>query len=204
MSNPWESIDLNNYESHMRLDSVKQLQTMNDIMLDQFYCYNTSTAMVLGIAGGNGLEHVDKNKIKKVYGVDINNNYLNECEKRFPSLKGCFYPVLCDLQNDDISLPEAEIIIANLFIEYVGYDNFLRAILQVKPKYVSCVIQINTDSSFVSDSPYLHTFDSLEEVHREISKNGLIQAMKQINYILIKEEMHSLPNGKALLKLDFS
>ena len=28
MSNPWEEISLNDYENHMSLDSVKQLQTM--------------------------------------------------------------------------------------------------------------------------------------------------------------------------------
>ena len=32
MSNPWEEISLADYENHMSLDSVKQLQTMNLIM----------------------------------------------------------------------------------------------------------------------------------------------------------------------------
>jgi YidC/Oxa1 family membrane protein insertase len=32
MKNPWEEIDLEIYESHMRLDSVMQLQAMNAIM----------------------------------------------------------------------------------------------------------------------------------------------------------------------------
>ena len=36
MSNPWEEISLSDYENHMRLDSVKQLQAMNSIMKKQF------------------------------------------------------------------------------------------------------------------------------------------------------------------------
>ena len=32
MKNPWEEISLDDYESHMSLDSVYQLQTMNAIM----------------------------------------------------------------------------------------------------------------------------------------------------------------------------
>ena len=36
MSNPWEEISLNDYENHMSLDSVKQLQIMNSIMKEQF------------------------------------------------------------------------------------------------------------------------------------------------------------------------
>ena len=63
MKNPWEEIQLSDYEEHMSLDSVNQLQTMNDIMKKQFDAYPVTTAMVLGIAGGNGLEHVDLKKI---------------------------------------------------------------------------------------------------------------------------------------------
>ena len=29
MNNPWEEVSLDDYENHMSLDSVKQLQTMN-------------------------------------------------------------------------------------------------------------------------------------------------------------------------------
>lgn len=36
MANPWEEIKLDDYENHMSLDSVKQLQTMNMIMKSQF------------------------------------------------------------------------------------------------------------------------------------------------------------------------
>ncbi len=36
MLNPWEGISLDNYEKHMSLDSVKQLQALNTIMKEQF------------------------------------------------------------------------------------------------------------------------------------------------------------------------
>lgn len=203
MKNPWEKISLSTYESHMGLDSVKQLQAMNEIMYNQFYRYPVSTLVILGIAGGNGLNNVNTEKIKKVYGVDINHDYLNECVKRYPELQGVFTPVLCDIQSDNIELPSAEIVIANLFIEYVGYDNFKRAVQHIQPEYVSCVIQVNTDDSYVSDSPYLHEFDCLDEVHRQINRNELITAMVDIEYILVYEESKALPNGKSLLRLDF-
>ena len=32
MKNPWENISLDDYENHMSLDSVMQLQAMNSIM----------------------------------------------------------------------------------------------------------------------------------------------------------------------------
>lgn len=55
MNNPWKEIDLADYENHMKLDNVMQLQTMNSMMKNQFGDYPVSTAMVLGIAGGKSL-----------------------------------------------------------------------------------------------------------------------------------------------------
>ena len=56
MSNPWNSIKLTDYESHMSLDSVGQLQSLNRMMAAQFEDFPVKTAVVLGVAGGNGLE----------------------------------------------------------------------------------------------------------------------------------------------------
>ena len=66
MGNPWEEIDLDDYEKHMGLDSVFQLQTMNQMMKEQFYAYPVQSVMILGIAGGNGLEHINKQTFEKV------------------------------------------------------------------------------------------------------------------------------------------
>ena len=91
MSHPWKDIDLNDYENHMRLENVYQLQTMNEMMKEQFSAYPAKSVMILGIAGGNGLEHIDPKKFRSVYGVDINPDYLNVCQKRYSSLGDCFY-----------------------------------------------------------------------------------------------------------------
>lgn len=60
MKNPWEKIPLIDYENHMKLDSVMQLQVMNEMMKGQFETYPISSVMVLGVAGVNGLEHIEK------------------------------------------------------------------------------------------------------------------------------------------------
>ncbi len=86
MKNPWEEIPLTDYENHMKLDSVMQLQAMNEMMKGQFDAYPVSNAMILGIEGGNGLEHVSKDKFEKVYGVDINSSYLKEVIHIYPDL----------------------------------------------------------------------------------------------------------------------
>ena len=201
--NSWNNIDLDDYENHMKLDSVKQLQVMNNIMYDQFYSYNTPNIMILGIAGGNGLNHINADKIEKVYGIDINKDYLDECKKIYPNLDNIFCPLQIDLQDEDAVFPNADIVIANLLIEYIGYDNFKRVIKKVNPTYVSCLIQINQDSTFVSDSPYLDVFKDLDQIHHQMSEEELTQSMQSINYNMIYINESELPNGKKLVRLDY-
>ena len=204
MNNPWEDISLSDYENHMSLDSVKQLQAMNSIMKEQFGAYPVDTAMVLGIAGGNGLEHVSKDKYKIVYGVDINADYLKAVEARYGALEGVLECIKADIINECDKLPEAQLVIANLLVEYIGYEAFMMAMMRVRPQYISCVIQINIDEhQWVSDSPYLHAFDRLEEVHCQMEDEALTKVMEEICYRKILSESYPLPNGKALLRLDF-
>ena len=204
MSNPWEEISLSDYENHMSLDSVKQLQAMNSIMKKQFSDYPVKPAMVLGIAGGNGLEHVRSGKLEKVYGVDINEEYLKAVKERYKDLAGILECLHIDLISECGKLPHSELVIANLLIEYIGYEAFQKAVKRIDPKYVSCVIQINTgDAQWVSDSPYLHAFDRLDEVHCQMEENALITSMKDTGYRIILNESDPLPNGKALQRIDF-
>lgn len=70
-------------------------------------------------------------------------------------------------------------------------------------EYVSCIIQINMEDNWVSDSPYLHTFDGLEQVHHQMEENVLENEMFEIGYQAIRTLEHMLPNGKKLVQIDF-
>lgn len=203
MKNPWEEISLEDYESHMRLNSVRQLQALSKIMKGQLDAYPVSRVMILGVAGGNGLEHIRRNQFKKVYGVDINASYLEAAASRYPELAGTLECLRADLTEKSCRLPEADLMIADLLVEYIGYEHFQRAVRQVDPRYVSCAIQINGEGSWVSDSPYLHAFDGLERVHHQMEEEALRQAMSEIGFRLVKTLEHGLPNGKKLVRLDF-
>ena len=205
MSNPWEEIRLEDYEKHMALDSVRQLQALNGMMKSQLEAYPVKTVMIFGVAGGNGLEHADPGKYERVYGVDINREYLQAAEERFAGLKGTLQCLCLDLTKDAGKLPEAELVIADLLIEYTGYAAFTAAVKQAGARVVSCVIQINPEeeATWVSDSPYLHAFDRLDEVHHEMAPEALAAAMKAEGYREILRESTDLPNGKKLMRMDF-
>lgn len=204
MNNPWEEIELDDYENHMQLSSVYQLQAMNEMMKEQFYTYPVKTVMILGIAGGNGLEHIDKSIFEKVYGVDINKKYLAECASRYQELQEILECVHSDLTDERLQLCTAELLVANLFIEYIGYEHFKKVVQKVKANYVSCIIQINTDTAFVSDSPYIHVFDGLSKVHHQMKEDELEEAMLSIGYTKIHQVDQKLPNDKKLVRIDFA
>ena len=204
MANPWEKIELSDYENHMSLESVYQLQVLNQMMGEQFEAYDMDTIMILGIAGGNGLEHIDKSKIKKVYGVDVNQEFLAECKKRYEALGDVLETICADLSDEHLRLPHSGLLVANLLVEYIGYECFQRVVGLVKPTYVSCIIQINTGESFVSDSPYVHAFDCLEEVHHQMDEKSLTDCMSQIGYGLKQTTEQFSPNGKKFVRLDFA
>lgn len=203
MNNPWKDISLSDYENHMAMDSVQQLQAMNQMMKGQLNQYDVQSAMILGIAGGNGLEHVDTEKLNKVYGVDINQEYLTIAKKRYENLSDTLDCLCIDLASEAEKLPQADMIIANLLIEYIGYECFKKVVTVTKPVYVSCIIQVNVDDSFVSESPYLHAFDGLVIVHHQMAKQELQNSMNEIDYHLIQVLESRLPNGKKLVQFDF-
>ena len=187
--NPWEEISLETYEKHMSLDSVKQMQLMNRIMKSQFEDYPVDTVMILGIAGGNGLEHINIKKYKKVYGVDINELYLQETQKRYSNLADILQCLHLDIVCETEKLPQSQLLVANLLIEYIGYDAFVRAVTIINPEYISCVIQINTDEEmWVSDSPYIHAFDGLDEIHHQMESDVLNEKMNSIGFKLILQD----------------
>lgn len=203
MKNPWEEISLSDYENHMKLSSVMQLQALNEMMKGQLSDYPASSVMILGVAGGNGLEHISKDKFKKVYGVDVNPAYLAKTARRYPELDGMLECLCVDLREQADKLPQADLVIADLLVEYIGYLCFQKAVACAVPRYVSCIIQINTEDGWVSDSPYLHVFDGLEQVHHQMEEQALEDAMLAAGYRAVKTLEHGLPNGKKLVRIDF-
>lgn len=202
---PWEKISLDTYENHMCLSQVAQLQALNRIMQSQWGAYlEGKNAAVLGIAGGNGLEHCGDN-LQTVYGIDVNENYLKSCAQRFGLAMGARLKLLqLDLTQPDVELPQADLIIADLLIEYVGVENFCIKAARARAKTVSCVIQGSDEAqSFVSDSPYQNQFQEIAELHCDVTESEMSNAFAGYGYSLIYKETIPLPNGKRFIRLDY-
>lgn len=205
MTHPWTEVPLSDYEAHMGLADVRQLQQLDSIMREQFSDFPSATVLILGIAGGNGLRHIRPEKVKKVIGVDINPSYLSACRERYRALGEKLQLLCLDLskETDIFMLPHTDLVIANLLIEYVGIQPFLTLVKQVQPCVVSCVIQKNGGNRFVSESPYASSFAGISKIHMDVKEKELQSALDSVGMIQAGKWEYPLPDGKRLCRLDF-
>lgn len=204
MQNPWIFIPLKDYEDHMQRKNVFQAQTLSERMRLRFADTQISSIIILGIAGGNGLEHASPH-VKSIVGVDINADYLADCKTRFASLDKRLQLICADLSDPHLQLPPCDLMTADLLIEYIGLSSFASLIARSRPMRISCTIQSDgkTDG-FISESPYRDRLDALRTIHSLIGSNELCETMARLDYILKKKTSVDLPNGKSFLCLDFS
>ncbi len=78
MENIWCSVPLEDYEQHMLHETVGQLKLLNSLTNKYLKKINPEIVLLLGVAGGNGLEHIDPDVTREVFCVDINKKYLEE------------------------------------------------------------------------------------------------------------------------------
>ena len=69
-----------------------------------------------------------KTRFKKVYSIDVNQHYLDQTAERYADLADILDCRCVDLTADLANLPQSELVIANLLIEYIGYSSFQKII----------------------------------------------------------------------------
>src|SRR5436190_18203381 len=128
--NPWLAVPLEDYEGHMGSPAVDQLAPLADLFGEALARMRPRSVAVLGVAGGNGLEHVDSTLTTRVVGVDLNAAYLATTKARFPHLRGL--ELHCaDLGHDTLNLEPVALVHAALFFEHAGTGQCLDTALSL-------------------------------------------------------------------------
>lgn len=201
---PWNTIPLSDYEGHMRFDGIEQLQAINELTRRRLAAYPARTVAFWGVAGGNGLEHIDEAAVDTVYGIDINPQYLETCTQRHkPRLQEKLTLLEADLSMPCV-LPHAALIIADLFVEYLGTQTFCTRVQEAAPEILCCIIQANKAQEFVSpSSPYAGAFTAIAALHTDIDEAALLEGLRAASYRCVLREETPLPNGKSLIRMDY-
>ena len=213
--NAWCKITPEQYDAHMSHLAVAQTQALNRITREQLELLPVerrpgSTAAILGITNGNGLEHVLPLDIGAVIGIDINEPFLDECRARYPEVRQRLRLYALDLTRDtdeaSALLSGCDLIIANLLIKHIGLDIFMRIVdgLPRHGQIVSCVIQVDPDGTALSHSGYEHVFTGVSRQRADESEASVVPAMETAGFAPTGRFVYDLPNGKQFVRMDFA
>ena len=189
----------------MSSPSVGQLKVLNKIFCLQYQQYNPKSLALFGICTGNGLEHINPKVTRNVYGIDVNSEYLRYCKERFSNRGYALHLVEADVNETTVQFPPCDLIVANLFLEYVEVNKFLEQvkIISHSSTILSVVLQLNNAQSFVSKTEF-KSLESLSGFHHDIESNGFAEEMKRHQYEFLFKERYPVLNGKEFVRLDFS
>jgi hypothetical protein len=100
-------------------EGVRQLTILAELFKSALDRCRPESVAVLGVAGGNGLEQTDCAATKRIVGVDINQRYLDEVQRRFGTLPGLELHSR-DLAEREFSLAPVMLVHTALIFEHVG------------------------------------------------------------------------------------
>lgn len=201
LQNPWLQIPADDYENHMSAPNVGQLQVLNKIFKEVLDEFNPKSICVLGCTAGNGFEHLINRNIKKIVGIDINQNYLDECNNRFGKYLSQMKLICADLNEFELQSNIFDLIYAALIFEYVDFKNLLRNISKWlrTDGILSMVFQLPSEKSNpVSDTPY-HSLKSLSSIMKLIDVNEIEDIIERENFLCTKSYNINLPQDKKFL-----
>ncbi|MFC0517346.1 class I SAM-dependent methyltransferase [Mucilaginibacter angelicae] len=203
-ANAWNRIPLEDYEQHMQHENVAQAQLLNDLTKKYLLKHNPESPLFLGISGGNGLEHIDVNKTKIVYGIDVNQSYLDETKKRFGERIKQLVLANADISGAKESFLKADFVWAALIFEYIDIQRGLEFIANNTDEFTRLIITIQSNNGNQSVSQTgVESIKSVKEIFKIVDKDNLQISASMFGFELIGSEENILPNGKSFLTYEF-
>ena len=185
--------------------SVGQLQMLRQITGEQLTAFPSRSIGILGIAGGNGLDLIDPTFTDAIYGFDVNAAYLRTCAMRYGERFGNRLRLVEAEIDRFTTIEPVELLIANLVVEYIGLDEFAGFVIANAASIgvLSCVIQRNGSTAFVSETEYAASFEPLASISSDIQPDALRASLIRAGLTTLARYEYELPNGKSLVRQDF-
>jgi hypothetical protein len=197
VSNPWLSIPLGDYEGHMASAGVEQLSALSFLFERALRHVRPRSVAVVGIAGGNGLEHIEAS-ITRVVGIDIHAGYLDEVRRRFPQLPLELHCL--DIAREREPIPPVDLVHAALIFEHAGIGAALdNALSLVGPGgALSVVLQLPSTATADVAPTRFASMTSLRDHFTLVDFDELRQIVESKGFDPLVEEAKAVPGGKAL------
>jgi hypothetical protein len=198
MSNPWLTVPLSEYEQHMSSIEVQQLGALSDLFAEVIGRCRPLSVAVLGIAGGNGLDHIDSSITVRVVGLDLNPLYLEAVRDRYAHLSGLELHRV-DLSEQHVELEPVQLVHAGLVFEHAGVDCCLdNAISMIVPGgTLSAVLQLPTEGGQTVGASQFSSIQNLKSHFSLISPAWLRESLAGRKFRLTHQTTRALPAGKG-------
>jgi hypothetical protein len=198
MRNPWLNLPLEDYEGHMNSPGVQQLGVLSELFHLALAIRRPASVAILGMAGGNGLEGIDKKLTKRVVGLDLNASYLREVGRRYPDLPSL--ELFCtDLAHQQVHLPPVDLVHAALVFEHAGVELCLHnaASLVASGGALSVVLQLPAETEPNVANTAFPSMQALRSHFSLVDPLWLRNAVETRGFQLIQETARSLPAAKS-------
>ena len=203
-TNPWLDIPLKDYERHMAHHLVGQSMLLNALTKKYLDEIKPDTTIFLGVAGGNGLEHIDNNITRAVYGIDINQEYLSTASIRYKNTIPFLQLINLDITKNTETICRADFVWAALVLEYTGVDKALEFCTNNVRKGGHLVASIQSNNNKQTVSPTgIESVKKAGEIFFIVDPENLLSKAAEKGYRLIEQEENVLPDGKSIITFHF-
>ena len=201
MTNPWLSIPLGDYEGHMNHPSVRQLRALSDLFKHVVEQAKPRSVAVLGVAGGNGLEHLATTAVARVVAIDINMEYLEATRRRFnQSNHSAALELHCaDLTIDQIRIAPVDLVHAALVFEHAGTENALENAVSLVGRHgrLSIVLQLPSAEQAPVTPTTFESIQALRDHFAFVDRDTLSASLEDRGFVPETEVTRRLPGNKT-------
>ena len=183
----------------MALPSVGQSQLLGTALQRTVSQFQPHSLAVLGVAGGNGLEFVERATVRRVVALDFNPDYLSVCTRRYATSFAAFEPVLHDLSQGPPAITPVECVFAGLVLEYLCVEPFcdyLASLLTECGSFATLLQLPSPTLPEVSVSPY-SSLTRLESAFSFVHPTALHDSLSVHGFSRITSDRYDLDSGKS-------
>ena len=196
--NPWLAVPLEDYEDHMRQERVAQLGELAALFQRALELRRPESVAVLGIAGGNGLEHVDPAVTRRILGLDVNPRYLAETARRSAGIQGLELRCI-DLAEAPCEAEPVQLVHAALIFEHAGLGRCLENALALAAPggSLSVVLQLPSETEMGVGDTGCASIGALRAGFQLIDPKVFRRLVESRGFRLAHEDIAPVASGKA-------
>jgi len=201
MNNPWLTIPASDYEGHMGSPDVDQLSFLSAQFKEAIERYPCESIALLGCTTGNGLEHLERARTRRITAVDLNPEYLEILKERYGDSVAGLEVVQADLEKCELEKQAYSLIFAGLVFEYLDPRVLLGKIAGwlVRDGVFVVILQMLCDRPTVTDTPYT-SIRSLNSIMNLVDTEQFRAMAADAGLSAIEETMIALETGKSFYR----